>query len=181
MIKKPTELFSMRTFLLLLICLIVPVKKIQAQDFSYKVNAMYIYYFAKYIDWADVQTESVTIGIIGDSPVIDQLKAVTANKKVYGKSIVIRKITETEATECNMVIISKSESALTQKISDDVKNLPILLVTEKSGYANKGAQICMYVDDEDDFKTKFQLSKANIKKAHLKVSNDLLTLAVIVN
>ena len=114
MIKKPPAIFSRFIFAFFAICLLVPFKKIQAQDFSYKVNAMYIYYFAKYIDWTDVQSESITIGVLGDSPVIEQLKGVTANKKVYGKSIVIKKIIPSEAIECNMVIISKSESALTQ-------------------------------------------------------------------
>lgn len=161
--------------------MLLPSREMQAQDFNYKVNAMYIYYFAKYINWPEVsQTEELIIGIIGNSPVTEQLKVVIASERVYGKLIVIRKITPDETALCNIVVISKDEVALTEKVSIAIKNLPILLITEKEGYAKKGAQICIYVDDEDGFKTKFELSKSNIIKTNLKVSNELLTLGEIV-
>lgn len=151
------------------------------QDFNYRVNALYIYNFTKYVDWGELHGESLTIGVIGNSPVHDQLRSILTNKKVYGKNFVVKMITPEEAPHCQLIIISKEKVALTQQISDRVKDLPILVITEKQGYTRKGAQICLYVDDEDRFKTKFELSRVNLKSTRLKVSNELISLAEIVN
>ncbi len=157
-------------------------KKIFAQEFNYKVNAMYVYYFAKYIDWPTAtKAPSLLIGIIGDSPLNEQLKAVVNNKRVYGKSFIIKNISASEAILCNMVVISKNQSSQTEKVSERIKDLPILLIAEKQSYTKKGAHICIYVDDEDSFKTKFELSKSNIAKSNLKVSHELLALCELVN
>lgn len=182
MIRKSTIFYPNILYLIFILCLLFPIKKVQGQDFNYKVNAMYIYYFAKYINWTEVeQTGSLTIGIIGNSPLNEQLKLVVNNKKVYGKSIIVKNILPAEAGNCNMVVVSKSQTSLTQKVSESIKNLPILLITEKEGYTRKGAQICIYVDDEDEFKTKFELSKSNLEKSNFKVSHELLALGEIVN
>ena len=64
-----------------------------AQEFNYKVNAMYIYYFTKYINWPDhLGPDYLTIGVLGNSPVTDQLEIIIAGKKAGGVSIVIKKI-----------------------------------------------------------------------------------------
>lgn len=152
-----------------------------SQDFNYRVNALYIYNFTKYVDWGELHGESLTIGVIGNSPVHDQLSSILANKKVYGKNFVVKMITPEEASTCQLIIISRERVALTQQVSERVKDLPILVITEKQGYTRKGAQICIYVDDEDQFKTKFELSRVNLKSTRLKVSNELISLAEIVN
>ena len=180
--KRLEHLFLFKAFLLSLTVILLTCRTSTAQEFNYKVNAMYIYYFAKYVNWTDVvQGETLTIGVLGNSPVMDQLKALIANKKVYGKSIVIKRIDVTEAKSCNMIIVSRSETGLTQKLCESLNNKPVLVITEKEGYSKKGAQICIYVDDEDDFKTKFELSRSNIEKSKLKVSHELVALGELVN
>jgi hypothetical protein len=156
--------------------------KVHAQQFNYKVNAMYIYYFTKYINWPENANKGpVTIGVLGNSEVIKELQTMTANKKVNGHSLTIRQIEITEAKKCQVVVVSKSKSSLLKQVQEDTKNLPILIVSEKQGLIGKGAGICIYIDDEDNFKTKFELGITGMESRGLKISHELITLAETVN
>jgi YfiR/HmsC-like len=153
-----------------------------AQEFNYKVNAMYVYYFTKYINWPErLGTDNLTIGILGDSPITEQLKIIIAGKKTGNVSIVIKRVELSEVAKCQIIVISKSQSTATHQVQEATKNLPILIVTEKRGLIKKGANICIYIDDEDNFKTKFEISKENMKARKLKIANELLKIAEIVD
>jgi len=152
-----------------------------AQEFNYKVNAMYIYYFTKYINWPEHSgSDYLTIGVLGNSPVTDQLKIIIAGKKTGSILIVVKTIEISEATKCQVIVVSKSQSAAMNQVQEATRNLPILIVTEKRGLTKRGANICIYIDDEDNFKTKFEISKGNMQARRLKVANELLTIAEIV-
>lgn len=156
--------------------------KANAQEFNYKVNAMYIYYFTKYINWPDHPGSAfLTIGVLGDSPVTDQLKIIIAGKKPGSVPIIIKIIEISEVTKCQIIVVSKSQSSITNQVQEATRNLPILIVTEKRGLVKKGANICIYIDDEDNFKTKFEISKKNMQARKLKVANELLNIAEVTN
>jgi hypothetical protein len=170
-------LFS--TLMILLTCMS---SHANAQEFNYKVNAMYVYYFTKYINWPDhAGSDNLTIGVLGDSPVTEQLKVIIAGKKTANVSIVVKRIEMAEVTKCQVIVVSKSQSAATGQVQEATRNLPILIVSEKRGFIKKGANICIYIDDEDNFKTKFEISKKNILQRKLKVANELLVIAETVN
>jgi hypothetical protein len=169
-------------FLIVTLGLLLATGEVHCQDYNYRVNALYVYNIAKYIDWSEInESETITIGIIGDSPVFDHLKSITANKKIYGKDFLVKHIDAIDAAACHMVIVSKNVVNKTLMVSESVKNTAVLIITEKRGFTKKGAQICFYVDDEDSFKTKIELSKSNLEKSHIKVSQELITLSEIMN
>jgi hypothetical protein len=170
----------LRGFLLLLFSL-GAVSATHGQEFNYKVNAMYVYYFTKYVNWPQhTADEIITVGVIGESDVFGELQAIVAKKKT-GPLILIRKIEPHEAAKYKMVVVSKSSSHLLKHVEQVTRNLPVLIVSEKQGLTTKGAAIAIYVDDEDSFKTKFEISKQNIHSRGLKVSHELMALAEIVN
>ena len=176
MIKRYLFIAKVTTFLLLLSNLA------SAQEFNYKVNAMYVYYFTKYIDWpSHSDSDNITIGVLGDSPVSDQLRIIIANKKSDTRTIIIKRIDISEINKCQIIVVSKSKSSSMRQVQEAAKDLSILIVTEKPGLINKGAGICIYIDDEDNFKTKFEISKKNLQNHELKVATELLEMAEIVN
>ena len=149
-----------------------------AQEFNYKVNAMYIYYFTKYINWPDhLGSDYLTIGVLGDSPVTDQLEIIVAGKKAGGVSIVIKRIEISDVKKCQIIVVSKSQSSTIRQVQEATRNLPVLIVAEKKGLIKKGADISIYIDDEDNFKTKIEISKENMNAKKLKVANELLGMA----
>jgi hypothetical protein len=143
---------------------------------------MYVYYYTKYIGWpSKTNTGNIIVGVIGNSPVEEELKKIVHLKKSEKNSITVKRIDVSEVRSCQIVIVSKSQSSVIDKVNEVSGNLPILIVTEKSGLVKKGADICIYVDDEDNFKTKFEISKSNIQASDLKVANELLELGSVIN
>src|SRR5436305_1196416 len=76
----------------LLIVVISPCAKAQ-DEINYAVYANIIYRFTKYIDWPDdKKSGDFVIGIVGKSPVYNELISFTANKMVGNQKIVIKKM-----------------------------------------------------------------------------------------
>jgi hypothetical protein len=150
-----------------------------AQEINYKLASLYVYNFAKYIEWPVSAPQSdFVIGIIGNSGVLAELQTVAQQKKINGKSVVVRKISSAdEAAECHIVFVSSKESNEAKLITD--KGSPVLVISEKPGMAKKGSMINLFVDDNDD-RTKFEINKSMLEKHKLKVSGELLKLGIIV-
>src|SRR4051812_16053310 len=90
--------------------LILP--EVRAQGIDYAVHANIIYRCTKYIDWPDYKKSGdFVIGIVGDSPLYDELKNFTANKTVGTQKIVIKKMSSsTSSYDCHILFISEEES-----------------------------------------------------------------------
>ncbi len=144
---------------------------------NYKIHSLFVYKFTQYIEWP-TKTGDFVIGVIGNSPILAELEAIAASKKVDTRTIVVKKMSATaDLTGCNMVFISENQSSNLATISSKLQGKPILIVSETNGGAKKGAGINFVIIDE---KMKFELNKASIEKQGLKVSGDLTKLAIVV-
>ncbi len=154
--------------------------KAVAQDVNYKAYSLFVYNFMKYMEWPEEATkEGFTVGVWGDSPIMKELQAMAANKKIKGKSIIIKKLTTIdEAVGCQMVYISSGKSNTLKTMKEKLKGKPILLVGEREGLAAKGAALSFVTQDDDTLK--FDINKAAIKENNLKIATALLALGLIV-
>lgn len=154
---------------------------IQAQlDTDYAVHANIIYRITKYIDWPDnKKSDDFVIGIVGDSPLHDNLKGFVANKTVSNHKIIIRKYASSaRAFDCQLLFICENESAHIKKISTRTVGIPVLLISEDEGPARKWSCInFMIVDD----RLKLEINKRNIEQRHLNIATELLELGTVVN
>ncbi|HTA83366.1 MAG TPA: YfiR family protein [Bacteroidia bacterium] len=148
------------------------------QTLNYKIASVYVYNFTKYISWPTNKSTDFVIGIYGASPITDELRKFVAGKHVGEKSITVEKVlTIDEAAGCQIVFIPASQSSELKKISDQLKGKPVLIVCEKEGLNKKGASISIYLDEDDDDKTKFELNQGYIKYNGLLISQGLITLS----
>ncbi len=151
------------------------------QDYNYKITSVYVYNFIKYVEWPNKDKMGIfTIGIIGNSPIVAELKKITQTRKVNNQQVVVKNITVDEAKSCQLVLVSEAASNLIPKIFEITKNSPVLLVSEKEGYAKKYCSISLLIDEDDNFKTKFQLNKKNLQANGLRADSKLIELAVLV-
>ena len=165
--------------LVVLAGMLIPSLSTLGQTLNYKMESLYVYNFTKYIDWPnnDKSTEFV-IGVYGNTPLIDELNKSIAGKHVGYRTISIKEFkTIDEAMKCQILFIPSSESSNIKKLTDELKGKPILVVCEKEGLCRKGAGISIYLDDDDDYKTKFEMNKTTIEGNGLVVSQMLLRLA----
>ena len=149
-------------------------------DTNAKIKAVYIYNFTKYIEWPkEYREQSFVIGVLGDTPLLGELKGMASSKKVFGQSIVVKKFgSSAEISKCHILYIPADCKETLSTISGKVNNYSTLLVTDKPGLAKQGSAINFVIMQN---RQKFELNESNAVKYNLKVSNSLEALAILVN
>ena len=149
------------------------------QSFDYKENSVYLYNFIKYTNWAQKKT-TIQIGIVGNSPIEEELGNLIAKKKNGPVSYLLKHINATDAKNMDVLIITQSSSNELKAIDKLTAHLPILIVTEKANLARFGACISFYIDEDNDYKTGYQLSIRNCKSRGLNVNEQILNNAELI-
>ena len=151
------------------------------QQFTdYRVSANIIYRITKYIEWPEnKQSGDFVIGIIGDSPLFEELRTLTQNKTVGNQRIIIRKYADDAAFyNCQILFISEDESRSLKRIAQVTANQPVLLITENYGLAKKGSCINLILIDD---RLRLEINKNNIVAKNLNIASELLQLATLIN
>lgn len=154
--------------------------KIRAQqNANYALYANIIYRFTKYINWPeDKKSGDFIMGIVGDSPLYNEIKDFTANKVVGNQKIVVKTFSNSSAAyDCHILFISEDESGSLKRIARLTERTSTLLISESSGLARKGSCINFIIIDEH---LRLEINKANIEDRHLNIASELLSLGIIV-
>ena len=147
------------------------------QEINYEVHANIIYHFTKYIDWPDQKkTGDFIIGIIGDSPLYEELEKIASNKTVGNQKIVIKKFSSSETVfTCHILFICQGKSRILKNIVAATKNSSTLIVSESDGLVGKGSCINFVIVHEH---LKLEMSKNNIEQRGLSIATELLNLGI---
>jgi len=153
--------------------------KIHAQEKDYAIHANIIYHFTKYIEWpANKKSGDFIIGIVGDSPLYDELIINVANKTVGKQKIVIRKFPSGATSfSCHILFIGEDKSSDLKKIVLHTAGDPVLLVTEDEGLARLGSCI-NFITVSDHLK--LEINKNNIGQRDLSIASELLQLGKLI-
>ncbi len=172
--------FFTKIFIFLNLFLLLGIFNIQAQhSTNYTLYSNIIYRLTKYVDWpGDKKSGDFIIGIVGDSPLYDELKGFTANKWVGNQKITVTKFTSAATFfSCHILYINDDKSSSIKKIVAATKGASILIVSESDGLARKGSCINFIIVDE---RLKLEINKANIEDRHLDIASELLSLGTII-
>lgn len=151
----------------------------QSYEYDYKENAVYIYNFIKYTEWP-AEKDNIVIGIIGYTPFVPEFRKLLLKKKNSNMNISIKYIKPSEVNTVNVVLIASGSSEKLKDIHAITSKLPILIITEKGDLNRQGACISLFIDEDDDFKTRYQLSLRNCRARGLAVSEQILSNAILV-
>jgi len=146
---------------------------------NYKMHSVFIYSFTRYVQWPDAYNQGdFEIMVLGDSPILDELKAMAQAKKVGDRTIKITKIKEpSEIRKCNILFVPTARSAEIAAVMEKINTQSILVVTEEPGLGLKGSDINFIIKDG---KLAFELNQTSVNKQGLKVSNELTRLAILI-
>jgi len=147
-------------------------------DTNAKIKALYMYNFAKYIEWpADYKQGDFIIGVIGDSPVLTNLVTMAKVKKVFNQSIkVVKYNSPSEIKKCHMLLVPSNNASILSQCVRQTSDKSTLIVTDKTGLGNASSINFVIVNR----KQKFELNKSNVSKQNLTVSSNLLKLAIVI-
>ena len=146
------------------------------QSFNQKENAVYIFNFIKYTEFSQKKTNLI-IGVIGSTKVEAELKTLLTKK---ASPITVKHITEADSKNVDVILIAESSSKSIKEVQNQTAKLPILIITEKPDLNYSGACISLFMDEDDDFKTKFQVSPFNLRSRGLTLAPQIINNAVLV-
>jgi hypothetical protein len=150
---------------------------LKAQATDYRFHSVFIYNFTKYIQWPEsYQSGDFVIGVLGNSPIAAELEKLSANKTVGMQKIIVRKFKSAdEIGTCHILFLPVTGSNSFEEVQEKLKGKHTLVITEKSGLAQKGSGINFI---QQDNKWKFELNESATQSAGLKVSKELSKLAI---
>lgn len=160
--KYSLTLFATLFFLLLM-------KTSSAQES--KIKAIFIYKFIENTQWPNGNT-NVTIGVVGTSEVVAELeKLLSSRNKTY---INVRKINVANVPECDAVFIPSSNDEDFNTVLASTKGKSILLITETSHLAKKGAGIGFSMEDG---RLGYVVNRSHLDICRLKVTQNIVNMA----
>ena len=152
----------------------------QSQPTEYQIKAAFLFNFAKFIEWPPAAfpgtNSPIIVGVLGKNVFGKDLETTIGNKTVNNRHFQFKEFDSiTEVTNCNILFVSSSEKDNLAGIVDGLHNASILTVSETDEFIKAGGMINFIIQDN---KVRFQISDDAAKKAGLKISSKLLTLAV---
>ena len=141
-----------------------------------KLKGMFVYQFAKNVDWPkEDKTGDFIIGVYGDETIYKQLSTSYTGKLIGSQPIkVIRYISSSEIKSCHILYISESKSGQVEAISKQIKSNNSLVITNKNGLLSSGSLINFIVKQN---KLTFEINKSKAEKTNLIIGQTLTKLA----
>lgn len=172
-------------FILVITCLCVseqPTFSADSVSKEYQLKAAFLYNFTKFVTWPSKKFEEsnnkLIIGIIGHNPFGNELAEITQGRTVGGRDIQVQYITSIEAAHSvNLLFIPNAEE---RKVKDHLRSLhaaSVLTVGETDHFASLGGIISFSVNAD---KIRFEINREEAFNASLKISPQLLKLAISV-
>jgi hypothetical protein len=151
----------------------------QENPSEYQLKAAFLFNFAKFVEWppqAFPETNSpIVIGVLGTNVFGSDLERTIRNKTVNNHPFQFKEFTSaTEAIHCHILFVSPSEKDRLRQIVEALHNASVLTVSETDQFLTAGGMINFTIENN---KIRFQINDEHAKKAGLKISSKLLSLA----
>ncbi len=149
----------------------------EAKDKEYRIKAAFLFNFAKFVEWpasAFAQSDTpITIGILGEDPFGTSLDETVRGERVRDRKLaVLRSQKAEDLKDCQLVFVSKSESAHLHDILAVLRSSPTLTVSDVDGFCQLGGVMQFYLDAN---KVRFRINQAIAQGLGLKLSAQLLS------
>jgi len=154
-----------------------------AQDSAlteYQIKAAFLYHFAQFVEWPPQAfagpKSPLIIGVLGENVFGDNLEQTIRNKTINNHPFQFKEFHSVEeATNCHILFICPSEKNRLPKILEAVIGTSVLTVSETDHFTEAGGMINFVIKNDE---IRFQINDEAAKKAGLKISSKLLSLAV---
>jgi hypothetical protein len=147
---------------------------------EFQVKAAFLHKFIPFVAWPDdvpdAGTGAFKIGVLGDSPLEDALKAIS-EKDLNGHGFSVEHFDRPEAIEfCHILFIVPSEEFSISHALKLVRGKSILTASDTEGFLEQGGIICFFIEEN---KVRFAINVDEADKENIRISSKLLRLARI--
>jgi hypothetical protein len=144
-----------------------------------KVKAACLYKFASYVEWPahafTTPEEPVTIGVLGDETLAEDLRRLVAGRKSGGRPIAVRPVRDLDALyELRVLFVADRESRRIEEIAAAAEGGATLVVTETKGAIGRGTMINFVLHEG---RVRFDVDLTAVARGGLTLSSRLLAVA----
>jgi len=151
----------------------------KAPSEEYRLKAAFVYRFPQFVEWPPAALhghEAITICVLRPHPFGTLLRELIAGETLNGRPLAIRDIQRPSAIDgCHVVFVPGAGTATARAVLEAVGNHPVLTVGESSRFLDQGGVISLQVIDR---RVRFEVSPAAAERIGLRLSSQLLRLAV---
>ncbi len=149
---------------------------------EYRIKAAFLYNFAKFTEWpADKfrdETAPMILCVIGTDPFGPVLENTVIRKKIKGRSIIVNRSTTLDNLKtCHVLFVSSSERENLPEIVASLSGAAVLTTGDMDRFAKRGGIIKL---TKKGNKIRFEINPKAAKRAGVKLSSYLLSLATII-
>ncbi len=147
----------------------------QNTEVEQQQRALFIFNSSQQVIWPSIaEIDTFIIGVMGSDPIIQTLNQMAIVRRIYGKSVEIKRINSIdEIDNLHIIYANQKNNFNTQSILKTTQHKQILLITE--GYDYNSSMINMV---RVDGSFKYEINKQLFKKANLNVTSSLETFAI---
>jgi YfiR/HmsC-like len=148
-----------------------------------QIKAAFLYNFTKFIEWPQASfaplTDTFVVGLFGDSSLQQVLERTVKDRRVNGRSIVVRRVvTPEEVQAVHLLFVEASEEARFADVWQRIAGSTVLLVGESPSFLGSGGCIRLILDEQ---RLRFEINASAAERARLRISSQLQKLAVAVH
>ena len=148
-------------------------------DNEYRLKAAFLYRFPEFVEWPAAALDgrsTVDLCIHAPNPFGDVLDQLAAGESLRGRRLAVRHVDGDRLAGCHLLFLPRqlaSHAAILRR----VQSLPVLTVSDAPDFLDRGGVIQLYLVND---RVRFSISTAAANRAKLRVSTQLLRLALSV-
>ncbi|MEO8314274.1 MAG: YfiR family protein [Pseudomonadota bacterium] len=142
------------------------------------VKAAFVLRFAGYVEWPEAAAAagSFNIVVLGDSELALHLQTLAAGRSVMNRPIQVRRIASIkDAGDAQVLYIGSDRRNPIRDLLPSIAGRSVLVVSDEDNALDSGSTINLRTADQ---RVRFEVSLPSARQAHLRISSDLLALAV---
>ena len=169
------------SFLSVALLLLVPKAHAQVSK-EYQLKAAFLYNFTKFVEWAPEHFKTaespIVIGMLAKNPFGPELERIVQGRKVNGRELVIKTVgSPGDVLTIDLLFTAAGEEPALANLLDPAHAAGVLTVGESQRFTKLGGIITFTMEAD---KVRFEINQEMAEKARLKISSQLLKLAVVV-
>lgn len=148
-----------------------------------QIKAAFLYNFTKFVEWPEsVFSEpgaAIVVGVLGDASLLPLLETTVKDRKVNGRSIVVRRVvTVPEIKAAQVLFVAAAEEARFVDLRPKLEGCALLVVGETPSSLSSGGSIRLVLEAD---RLRFEINVAAAERAGVKISSQLQKLALAVH
>lgn len=163
-------------------CALAPCAPAAAPFEEYQVKAVYLFNFARFVDWPPEvfrdAAQPMTICVVGSDPFAGYLRDAIRDEQVEGRSLALREVRRDEPIDhCNLAFVSRSETGHFDTVLAQAAKQHVLTVSDIPDFVRAGGAIGFETRESH---VRIQLNMDAAHAAGLTISSKLVRIASVV-